>query len=148
MSSPASTNVATSAIFTPSGGSPWTISDLVEQDDGETASVTKVTTDAAQTVNGMYVDSIEGNINVTATDMENTTNAGAVIGTTGSLAIKYTRRAAGKGGVSGHGLTVTYANAQLHDIRRHAGVTGTGTITFVFGAYDPAGSAVKSAAVA
>lgn len=148
MSNPALTSIAKSATFTPSGGSAWNFTDLMDLDDGESASTVDVTTDNAVTVNGMFVDSIKGDISITCSDFEHTTNAGAVIGSTGSLVVRYDRRAQGKGAVSSHTLSVTYANAQVRDIKRRAGVTGTGTITVSFGAYDPAGLTVKSAAVA
>jgi hypothetical protein len=141
------THVAYSAGFTPSGGSLWTIGDLVDIADSESGNMTELTTDNSLVVNGMFVDSNRGEITVTAKDMTGTTNAGAVIGTAGSLAIKYAKRSAGKGFVSSFYLTVTYANAVLRSISRQAGVTGEGTLVLVFGAYGTDGSTIKTAAV-
>lgn len=148
MSSSARTHIAKTAAFTPSGGSAWNITDLVDADDGESGSPTDLVTDGAATVNGMFVDAIKGTITIISKDLSHTTNAGAVIGATGSLVIGYGLRTIGKGFVSGNTLSVTYANAQVRDIRRRASATGDGMFEIVFGAFDPSGSAVKSSAVA
>ncbi len=142
------THLAKTVGFTPAGGSLWSITDLVDVDDGESGSPVDLVTDASQVVNGMFVDAIKGQITVIAKDLAHSTNAGAAIGATGSLAVAYGLRTIGKGFVSANTLTVTYANAQLRDIRRRAGATGDGTIEFVFGAFDPSGTSVASKAVA
>jgi hypothetical protein len=150
MANPANTFVAKSATFVANSATA-ALTDLLELGDGESGSDTDVTTDNAQTVNGMYVDSIKGQIAATVTDNELITGSGAAalkVGATGSLTVLYARRAAGKGFVSAHTMTITYANAQLKSIQRAAGVVGTGKMTLMFGAYDPAGSAVSTAAVA
>jgi hypothetical protein len=146
--SSARTHLAKTAAFTPAGGSLWSMTDLVDIDDGENGSAVDLVTDASQTVNGMFVDAIKGEITVVCKDLAHTINAGCAIGATGSLVVAYGLRTIGKGFVSGNTLSVTYANAQLRDIRRRGSVTGDGTISFVFGAFDPSGTAVKSAAVA
>lgn len=143
MASPGKTSIAKSAVF-----AGWTITDLLSLTDGETGNPVEMTTDNAQTVNAHFVDSIKGSIVVTMSDLEQRTNAACFIGKTGSLAVGYGQRTQGKGFVNAHTLTVTYANAQIVDIRQEAGVTGTGQLVVTFAAYDPAGTAVASAAVA
>jgi hypothetical protein len=150
MSNPGLTSLAKTAAFTANSVTA-NLTDLLGLTDGEGGDAMNLTTDNAQTVNAMFVDSIQGQIVVTCSDIELTKGSGAaalVIGATGSLVIAYARRTQGKGFVSGHTMTITYANAQLRGIQREAGVTGTGKLTLTFGAYDPAGSAVQTAAVA
>lgn len=145
--SAARTHVAESAGFTPAGGALWTMTDLLELGDGEGADLSELTTDNSLVVNGMFADNLKGDITITCSDMAHSTNAGAVVGQVGSLAIKYGLRSAGKGRVASNFLTVTYANAVVRSIHRQAGVTGHGTIAITFGAYGTDGATVKSAAV-
>lgn len=144
----ARTHLAKTAQFTPAGGSAWNITDLADLDDGESANAVNLVTDAAATVNGMFVDAIVGEISIIAKDLAHSINAGAAIGATGALVIAYGLRTIGKGFVTSNALTVTYANAQLRNIRRRASVTGDATFEITFGAFDPSGSSVKTAAVA
>lgn len=143
MSNPANTFVAKSAVF-----ASVNLTDLLDLADGETGNPVELTTDNAQTVNGHYVDSIKGSIQVTVSDNELRTNAAIFIGKTGSLVVAYGRRSQGKGFVSAHTHSVTYANSQLVGIQQQAGVTGHGNLVLTFVAYDPAGTAVSSQAVA
>lgn len=150
MSNPGLTSIAKSAAFVANSVTA-NFTDLLSLTDGEGGSPVDMTTDNAQTVNAMFVDSIKGSIQITVADMEIQTGAGAaalVIGATGSLTVLYARRSQGKGFVSAHTLTVTYANAQLRGIQREAGVTGAGRMTLSFEAYDPAGTTVATKAVA
>jgi hypothetical protein len=141
------THVAESIIFTPSGGAAWTLTDLLHLADGEGVDLTELTTDNSLPVNGMFGDNLKGEISASASDLSHSTNAGAVAGQVGSLAVRYGKRAAGKGRTAGAYLTVTYANAVLRSLHREAGVTGHGTIAVTFGAYGTDGATVKSAAV-
>ena len=143
MANPGKTSVAKSVVF-----AGWTMTDLLEVTDGEGGSPVEMTTDNALTVNASFMDSIKGAITVTLSDQEQSTNAACFVGKTGSLAVAYQQRTQGKGFVAAHTLTVTYANAQIQSFQKHAGVTGTGTLQITFIAYDPAGAAVSSAAVA
>lgn len=141
------THVAKTSVFTPSGGSAWNHTDLQEISESEAGDVTELTTDVSQVVNGMFVDNIKGEITIVVTDLSQTTNAGAAIGSVGSLAIHYGKRAAGKGNVASSDLIMTYAAAILRSIGRHAGVTGHGTLTMTFGAYGTDGTTVKTASI-
>lgn len=143
MGSPGKTSVAKSAVF-----AAYTMTDLLDISDGEGGNPVEMTTDNAVTVNAHFVDSIKGQIQITLSDPEQTTNAVMFVGKTGSLVVAYQQRTQGKGFVSAHTLTITYANAQLINIQRQAGVTGTGTLVLTFVAYDPAGSAVATYGVA
>lgn len=150
MSNPGNTSLAKTAAFTANAVTA-NFTDLQSISDGEGGSQVKLTSDQAQTVNGSFVDSIEGSIEIVVADPEIIAGAGAaalVIGATGSLVVAYARRAQGKGQVSGHTLTVTYSNAQLINVRREGGVTGMGRMTLSFSAYDPAGTAIATKAVA
>jgi hypothetical protein len=135
------THVAYSAVFTPSGGSAWTILDLVDINDSEAGNLTELTTDNSLVVNGMFVDSNRGSIAISAKNMAQSTNAGAVNGTVGSLVLKYAKRSAGKGYVASNYLSITYGNAVLNGISRAAAVVGDGNFTVNFSA------TVKTAAV-
>ena len=143
MANPGKTSVAKSAVF-----AGWTMTDIVDISDGEGGSPVEMTTDNSLTVNAMFVDSIKGTIQITLSDPEQSTNASCVTAKTGSLVVAYQQRTQGKGFVAAHTLSVTYANAQLQTIQRHAAVTGTGTLVLTFTAYDPAGAAVSTIAVA
>ncbi len=142
------THLAKSAAFTPSGGSAWNLTDLADLADGESGDISELVTDNSQVVNGMFANAIKGDISITCKDLSHSINAGCAIGSVGSLAIRYGKRAAGKGLVASADVVVTYANAIVKDIRRNAGVTGDGTFSVVFGAYGTDGSTVKTASVA
>lgn len=145
--SAAITHVAYTAAFTPTGGSAWNMTDLMDLSDSEDGDITELTTDASQVVNGMFSDNIKGEITVTCANLAHSTDAGAVIGAVGSLVIKYAKRSAGKGNVSSNYLAVTYANAVVRSVRRQGGVTGHGTFVVAFGAYGTDGAAVATKAV-
>jgi hypothetical protein len=133
------THVAYSAVFTPSGGSAWTILDLVDINDSEAGNLTELTTDNSLVVNG--------SIAISAKNMAQSTNAGAVNGTVGSLVLKYAKRSAGKGYVASNYLSITYGNAVLNGISRAAAVVGDGNFTVNFSAYGTDNATVKTAAV-
>jgi len=143
----ATTHTAKSAGFTPSGGSLWSMTDLLEISEDENGDVTQLTTDNSQVVNGVWVSSIKGDITLVVSDLSQLTNAGAVTGAAGALTVKYAKRQAGKGDVSGQYITVTYATVTLVGIRRRAGSTGNSQMEVMFSAYGTDGSTLKTASV-
>lgn len=147
MGNPANTFTAKSAAFV-ANSTTLNMTDLIHAKDAEGGDLVKATTDQAQTVNGAFLDSIVGEINITVTDDELSTNAAAVVGAVGSLTVLYQRRTQGKGWISGHTLTVTYANALLQRIERDAANVQMGTMVLSFVGYDPAGTSINTKAVA
>lgn len=137
--------IAIAAAFTPSGGSSTPITDLEHVDYGESGQEVDMTTDASITVNGMFLDSIKGEITVQTSDLTLLEASNAfVMGTTGSLLITYGKRQKGVGIISGSNRTLTCANAQVRSITPGAGATGASVINIRFGAYDPAGASVRT----
>ena len=69
MGNPANTFTAKSAAFV-ANSTTLNMTDLIHAKDAEGGDLVKATTDQAQTVNGAFLDSIVGEINITVTDDE------------------------------------------------------------------------------
>ena len=136
--------IAIAAAFTPIGGSSTPITDLEHVDYSEAGQEVDMTTDAAIAVNGMYLDSIKGEVTVQTSDLTLLEASTAfALGTTGSLVITYGKRQKGVGIISGSNRTLTLASAQVRGISPGAGATGASVVNIKFGAYDTAGLAVR-----
>lgn len=137
--------LALSATFTPTGGSATPILDLEHVSYGESGQEVVMSTDAAIAANGIYIDTITGEVTIQTSEilLLQASNAFAV-GTPGSLAIVYAKRKAGIGQVSGANRTLTLANSVVASTSPDAGATGASVVAIRFRCYDPAGLAVSA----
>lgn len=137
--------------FTPAGGSEIDITSFQNFEETDEGNTTLLQTDAARTITAAYRDAKHKFVNITTTDEEFNNKNGAgnfESGKVGKLVVVKKAKANGGAPTEVRVITETFNNVMIVGVSSGVPSQGNATVVIQGVAFDPAGIAVKTVAIA